>query len=211
MDGYVAPLDEICALADEYGALVMVDDSHAVGFVGETGAGTPELFGVTDRVDILTGTLGKALGGASGGFTCARAPMVELLRQRSRPYLFSNSLAPSITATSMAVLDLIANQPELLDRLRENTAYFRRRIVEEGFEVPESDHPIVPVMLGDAVLAARMADAILARGVYVRAFSYPVVPKGKARIRTQLSAALTRDDLDTAIAAFVAARDGVTA
>ena len=211
MDGYVAPLDEICALADEYGALVMVDDSHAVGFVGETGAGTPELFGVTDRVDILTGTLGKALGGASGGFTCARAPMVELLRQRSRPYLFSNSLAPSITATSMAVLDLIANQPELLDRLRENTAYFRRRIVEEGFEVPESDHPIVPVMLGDAVLAARMADAILARGVYVRAFSYPVVPKGKARIRTQLSAALTRDDLDTAIAAFVAARDEVTA
>ena len=211
MDGYVAPLDEICALADEYGALVMVDDSHAVGFVGETGAGTPELFGVTGRVDILTGTLGKALGGASGGFTCARAPMVELLRQRSRPYLFSNSLAPSITATSMAVLDLIANQPELLDRLRENTAYFRRRIVEEGFEVPESDHPIVPVMLGDAVLAARMADAILARGVYVRAFSYPVVPKGKARIRTQLSAALTRDDLDTAIAAFVAARDEVTA
>ena len=211
MDGYVAPLDEICALADEYGALVMVDDSHAVGFVGETGAGTPELFGVTDRVDILTGTLGKALGGASGGFTCARAPMVELLRQRSRPYLFSNSLAPSITATSMAVLDLIANQPELRERLRENTAYFRRRIVEEGFEVPESDHPIVPVMLGDAVLAARMADAILARGVYVRAFSYPVVPKGKARIRTQLSAALTRDDLDTAIAAFVAARDEVTA
>lgn len=211
MDGYVAPLDEICALADEYGALVMVDDSHAVGFVGETGAGTPELFGVTDRVDILTGTLGKALGGASGGFTCARAPMVELLRQRSRPYLFSNSLAPSITATSMAVLDLIANQPELLDRLRENTAYFRRRIVEEGFEVPESDHPIVPVMLGDAVLAARMADAILARGVYVRAFSYPVVPKGKARIRTQLSAALTRDDLDTAIAAFVAAREEVSA
>lgn len=211
MDGYVAPLDEICALADEYGALVMVDDSHAVGFVGKTGAGTPELFGVTDRVDILTGTLGKALGGASGGFTCARAPMVELLRQRSRPYLFSNSLAPSITATSMAVLDLIANQPELLDRLRENTAYFRRRIVEEGFEVPESDHPIVPVMLGDAVLAARMADAILARGVYVRAFSYPVVPKGKARIRTQLSAALTRDDLDTAIAAFVAARDEVSA
>nr|WP_179947156.1 glycine C-acetyltransferase [Tessaracoccus flavescens] len=211
MDGYVAPLDEICALADEYGALVMVDDSHAVGFVGKTGAGTPELFGVTDRVDILTGTLGKALGGASGGFTCARAPMVELLRQRSRPYLFSNSLAPSITATSMAVLDLIANQPELLDRLRENTAYVRRRIVEEGFEVPESDHPIVPVMLGDAVLAARMADAILARGVYVRAFSYPVVPKGKARIRTQLSAALTRDDLDTAIAAFVAARDEVSA
>ncbi|AQP49438.1 glycine C-acetyltransferase [Tessaracoccus aquimaris] len=211
MDGYVAPLDEICAIADEYDALVMVDDSHAVGFMGATGAGTPELFGVTDRVDILTGTLGKALGGASGGFTCARAPMVELLRQRSRPYLFSNSLAPSITAASMAVLDLIGSHPELLDRLRENTAYFRRRIVEEGFEVPKSDHPIVPVMLGDAVLAAKMADAILARGVYVRAFSYPVVPKGKARIRTQLSATMTRDDLDTAIAAFVAARDEVSA
>lgn len=210
MDGYVAPLDEICAIADEYDALVMVDDSHAVGFMGATGAGTPELFGVTDRVDILTGTLGKALGGASGGFTCARAPMVELLRQRSRPYLFSNSLAPSITSASMAVLALIGSHPELLDQLRENTAYFRRRIVEEGFEVPESDHPIVPVMLGDAVLAARMADAILARGVYVRAFSYPVVPKGKARIRTQLSASMTRDDLDTAIAAFVAARDEVS-
>ncbi|MEZ5085005.1 MAG: glycine C-acetyltransferase [Tessaracoccus sp.] len=206
MDGYVAPLDEICALADEYDALVMVDDSHAVGFMGETGAGTPELFGVTDRVDILTGTLGKALGGASGGFTCARAPMVDWLRQRSRPYLFSNSLAPSITAAAMAVLDLIESRPELLDRLRENTAYFRRRIVEEGFTVPESDHPIVPVMIGDAALASRMADAILARGVYVRAFSYPVVPKGQARIRTQLSAALTRAELDTAIAAFVSAR-----
>ncbi|SHI85193.1 2-amino-3-ketobutyrate coenzyme A ligase [Tessaracoccus bendigoensis DSM 12906] len=211
MDGYVAPLDEICALADEYGALVMVDDSHAVGFMGPTGAGTPELFGVSDRVDILTGTLGKALGGASGGFTCARAPMVELLRQRSRPYLFSNSLAPSITAASMAVLELIGTHPELLEKLRENTAYFRRRIVEEGFVVPESDHPIVPVMLGDAVLAAKMADAILARGVYVRAFSYPVVPKGKARIRTQISASLTREDLDKAISAFVAARDEVAA
>ena len=211
MDGYVAPLDEICALADEYGALVMVDDSHAVGFMGPTGAGTPELFGVSDRVDILTGTLGKALGGASGGFTCARAPMVELLRQRSRPYLFSNSLAPSITTASMAVLELIGTHPELLEKLRENTAYFRRRIVEEGFVVPESDHPIVPVMLGDAVLAAKMADAILARGVYVRAFSYPVVPKGKARIRTQISASLTREDLDKAISAFVAARDEVAA
>lgn len=161
---------------------------------------------MTDRVDILTGTLGKALGGASGGFTCARAPMVDWLRQRSRPYLFSNSLAPSITAAAMAVLDLIESRPELLDRLRENTAYFRRRIVEEGFTVPESDHPIVPVMIGDAALASRMADAILARGVYVRAFSYPVVPKGQARIRTQLSAALTRAELDTAIAAFVSAR-----
>lgn len=209
MDGYVAPLDDICTLADEYGALVMVDDSHAVGFIGDTGAGTPELFGVTERVDILTGTLGKALGGASGGFTCARGPIVELLRQKSRPYLFSNSLAPAITASAIAVIDLIASRPELLDRLRENTAYFRRRIVEEGFEVPESDHPIVPVMIGDAALAAQMADEILARGVYVRAFSFPVVPRGKARIRTQLSAALTREDLDAAVAAFVAARDAV--
>lgn len=209
MDGYVAPLGEICALADEYNALVMVDDSHAVGFVGDTGAGTPELFGVTERVDILTGTLGKALGGASGGFTCAREPIVELLRQKSRPYLFSNSLAPAITAAAIAVLDLIAGRPELLAQLQENTAYFRRRIAEEGFEVPESDHPIVPVMIGDAALAARMADEILARGVYVRAFSFPVVPRGKARIRTQLSAALTRADLDRAVEAFVAARAAV--
>ena len=209
MDGYVAPLDEICALADEYGALVMVDDSHAVGFVGETGAGTPERFGVAERVDIITGTLGKALGGASGGYTCARSPIVELLRQRSRPYLFSNSLAPSIVAATLAALGLLGRSGELLDRLRENTTYFRTRMAEEGFEIPESDHPIAPVMIGDAVLAARMADAILARGVYVRAFSYPVVPKGRARIRTQLSASLTRDDLDAAIRAFVEARSEV--
>lgn len=209
MDGYVAPLDEICALADEYGSLVMVDDSHAVGFVGETGAGTPERFGVTERVDIITGTLGKALGGASGGYTCARSPIVELLRQRSRPYLFSNSLAPSIVAATLAALGLLGRSGELLDRLRENTTYFRTRMAEEGFEIPESDHPIAPVMIGDAVLAARMADAILARGVYVRAFSYPVVPKGRARIRTQLSASLTRDDLDAAIRAFVEARSEV--
>ena len=209
MDGYVAPLDEICALADEYGALVMVDDSHAVGFVGETGAGTPERFGVTERVDIITGTLGKALGGASGGYPCARSPIVELLRQRSRPYLFSNSLAPSIVAATLAALGLLGRSGELLDRLRENTTYFRTRMAEEGFEIPESDHPIAPVMIGDAVLAARMADAILARGVYVRAFSYPVVPKGRARIRTQLSASLTREDLDTAIRAFVEARSEV--
>ena len=209
MDGYIAPLDEICALADEYGALVMVDDSHAVGFVGPTGAGTPELFGVTDRVDILTGTLGKALGGASGGYTCARREVVEWLRQRSRPYLFSNSLAPAIVGASLAMLDLLASSGDLLERLRENTGYFRRRMTEEGFEIPVSDHAIVPVMIGDAVRAARMADAILARGVYVRAFSYPVVPKGRARIRTQLSAALTRDDLDAAIRAFIEARDEV--
>ena len=209
MDGFVAPLDEICALADEYDALVMVDDSHAVGFVGETGAGTPERFGVIDRVDILTGTLGKALGGASGGYTCARSEVVELLRQRSRPYLFSNSLAPSIVAATIACLDLLETSSALLERLAENTAYFRRRMVEEGFEIPESDHPIVPVMLGDAVLAARMADEVLARGVYVRAFSFPVVPRGAARIRTQMSAGLSRADLDAAIAAFVAARAAV--
>ncbi len=209
MDGYVAPLDDICTLADEYNALVMVDDSHAVGFVGETGAGTPERFGVTERIDIITGTLGKALGGASGGYTCARSPIVELLRQRSRPYLFSNSLAPSIVAATLAALGLLSRSGELLDRLRENTTYFRTRMAKEGFEIPESDHPIAPVMIGDAVLAARMADAILARGVYVRAFSYPVVPKGRARIRTQLSASLTRDDLDTAIRAFVEARSEV--
>ncbi len=211
MDGYVAPLDEICALADEYGALVMVDDSHAVGFVGETGAGTPERFGVVERVDILTGTLGKALGGASGGYTCARAEIVEWLRQRSRPYLFSNSLAPSIVGASLATLDLLTSSGDLLSRLRENTEYFRRRMAEEGFEIPESDHAIAPVMIGDAVVAAKMADAILARGVYVRAFSYPVVPKGKARIRTQLSASLTQADLDTAIRAFVEAREEVGA
>ena len=209
MDGYVAPLDDICTLADEYNALVMVDDSHAVGFVGETGAGTPERFGVAERIDIITGTLGKALGGASGGYTCARSPIVELLRQRSRPYLFSNSLAPSIVAATLAALDLLSRSGELLDRLRENTTYFRTRMAKEGFEIPESDHPIAPVMIGDAVLAARMADAILARGVYVRAFSYPVVPKGRARIRTQLSASLTREDLDTAIRAFVEARSEV--
>ena len=209
MDGYVAPLDDICTLADEYNALVMVDDSHAVGFVGETGAGTPERFGVAERIDIITGTLGKALGGASGGYTCARTPIVELLRQRSRPYLFSNSLAPSIVAATLAALGLLSRSGELLERLRENTTYFRTRMAEEGFEIPESDHPIAPVMIGDAVLAARMADAILARGVYVRAFSYPVVPKGRARIRTQLSASLTREDLDTAISAFVEARSEV--
>ncbi|AQP45942.1 glycine C-acetyltransferase [Tessaracoccus flavus] len=206
MDGYVAPLDEICDLAEKHGALVMVDDSHAVGFVGATGAGTPERFGVQDRVDIVTGTLGKALGGASGGYTCARAEVVEMLRQRSRPYLFSNSLAPSIAAAALATLDLLKESSELRDQLNANTAYFREQMVARGFEIPESDHAIVPVMIGDAVMAAKMADEILARGVYVRAFSYPVVPKGKARIRTQMSAALTREDLDTAIRAFEDAR-----
>jgi glycine C-acetyltransferase len=202
MDGYVAPLDAIVDLAERYGALVMVDDSHAVGFMGPTGAGTPELFGVQDRVDIVTGTLGKALGGASGGYTAAHTEIVEMLRQRSRPYLFSNSLAPSITAAGIAMLDLLETSGELLQQLRDNTAYFRSEMVVRGFEIPESDHPIVPIMIGDAVEAAAMADRLLAEGIYVRAFSYPVVPRGKARIRTQISAAHSRDDLDQAITAF---------
>ncbi|NNG35516.1 glycine C-acetyltransferase [Nakamurella aerolata] len=206
MDGYLAPLDEICALAEEYGALVMVDDSHAVGFVGEHGAGTPELFGVRDRVDIVTGTLGKALGGASGGYTAASGPIVEMLRQRSRPYLFSNSVAPPIVAAAVAALDLLGESAELLARLRDNTAFFRAEMTARGFDIPESDHPIVPVMIGDAAQAAAMADRLLADGIYVRAFSFPVVPRGKARIRTQMSAAHTRDDLQAAIAAFERAR-----
>ena len=202
MDGYVAPLDAIVELAERYRALVMVDDSHAVGFMGPTGAGTPELFGVQDRVDIVTGTLGKALGGASGGYTAAHKEIVEMLRQRSRPYLFSNSLAPSIAAAGIAMLDLLETSAELLQRLRENTAYFRSEMVARGFEIPESDHPIVPIMIGDAVEASAMADRLLGEGIYVRAFSFPVVPRGKARIRTQMSAAHTRDDLDQAITAF---------
>jgi len=202
MDGYVAPLDAIVELAEQYRALVMVDDSHAVGFMGATGAGTPELFGVQGRVDIVTGTLGKALGGASGGYAAAHKEIVEMLRQRSRPYLFSNSLAPSIAAAGVAMLDLLETSGELLQRLRENTAYFRSEMVARGFEIPESDHPIVPIMIGDAVEAAAMADRLLAEGIYVRAFSFPVVPRGKARIRTQMSAAHSRDDLDQAITAF---------
>jgi glycine C-acetyltransferase len=206
MDGYVAPLDAIVELAERYAALVMVDDSHAVGFMGPTGAGTPELFGVQDRVDIVTGTLGKALGGASGGYTAAHKEIVEMLRQRSRPYLFSNSLAPSIAAAGIAMLDLLETSGELLQRLRENTAYFRSEMVGRGFDIPESDHPIVPIMIGDAVEAAAMADRLLAEGIYVRAFSFPVVPRGKARIRTQMSAAHSRDDLVQAITAFEKAR-----
>jgi glycine C-acetyltransferase len=206
MDGYVAPLDDIVELAERYDALVMVDDSHAVGFVGRTGAGTPELFGVQDRVDIVTGTLGKALGGASGGYTAAHSEIVEILRQRSRPYLFSNSVPPSIAAAGLATLDLLATSGELLQRLRDNTAYFRAEMGARGFEIPESDHPIVPVMIGDAAEAAAMADRLLGDGIYVRAFSFPVVPRGKARIRTQMSAAHSRDDLDRAIAAFERAR-----
>jgi glycine C-acetyltransferase len=206
MDGYWAPLPEICDLAEAYDALVMVDDSHAVGFVGPTGRGTPELFGVTDRVDVVTGTLGKALGGASGGYTSGRAEIVAMLRQRSRPYLFSNSLAPSITATALAALDLLSSSGELLTRLRENTALFRSLMTEAGFDLLPGEHPIIPVMIGDAAKAGRMADLLLARGVYVIGFSYPVVPHGKARIRTQMSAAHSEAEVRRAVDAFVAAR-----
>ncbi len=207
MDGYVAPLEAICHLADRYDAMVMVDDSHAVGFMGPTGRGTPELHGVTDRVDIVTGTLGKALGGASGGYTSGRREIISLLRQRSRPYLFSNSVAPAVVGASLAVLDLLAESNDLRARLRENTAWFRERMTSLGFDVLPGDHPIVPVMIGDAAKASRMADLLLAKGIYVIGFSYPVVPVGKARIRTQLSAAHTRSDLETAAVAFAAARD----
>ncbi|HEY3504598.1 MAG TPA: glycine C-acetyltransferase [Actinocatenispora sp.] len=206
MDGYVAPLADICDLADAYDALVMVDDSHAVGFVGPRGRGTPELHGVTDRVDIVTGTLGKALGGASGGYVSARAEIVELLRQRSRPYLFSNSVAPSIVAASLAVLDLLESSGDLRDRLRANTSLFRAEMTAAGFDILPGDHPIVPVMIGDAARAAALADLLLARGIYVIGFSFPVVPRGKARIRVQLSAAHSTEDVKRAVAAFVDAR-----
>jgi glycine C-acetyltransferase len=206
MDGYLAPLDEICALAERCDALVMVDDSHAVGFVGPNGAGTPDLFGVQDRVDIVTGTLGKALGGASGGYVSARAEIVELLRQRSRPYLFSNAVAPSVVAGSLAALDLVAGSGEQREVLRRNTGLFRGRMTQEGFDVLPGEHPICPVMFGDAALAASIADEMLGHGVYVTAFSYPVVPKGKARIRVQLSASHTPEDVETCVRAFAAAR-----
>jgi len=191
--------------------MVMVDDSHAVGFVGASGAGTPEHFGVQDRIDVLSGTLGKALGGASGGYIAARAEIVELLRQRSRPYLFSNAVAPSVVAGSIAALDLVAGGDDARAQLRANTEQFRRRMAEEGFDVLSGEHPITPVMFGDASLAARIADAMLDHGVYVIAFSYPVVPKGKARIRVQLSAAHSAEDVETCVRAFVAARAGVDA
>lgn len=207
MDGYVAPLDEICQLAERHDAMVMVDDSHAVGIVGARGRGTPELHDVTDRVDIVTGTLGKALGGASGGYTSGRQEIIDLLRQRSRPYLFSNSVAPAVAGASLAVLDLLEGGDDLRARLRENTAWFRTRMTELGFDILPGDHPIVPVMIGDAARASRMADVLLGKGIYVIGFSYPVVPVGKARIRTQLSAAHTREDLDVAVLAFAAARD----
>ncbi|MGW5051224.1 glycine C-acetyltransferase [Actinokineospora sp. NPDC004072] len=207
MDGYLAPLDEICDLAERYDALVMVDDSHAVGFMGPTGRGTPEHFGVGDRVDIYTGTLGKALGGASGGYVAARAEIVEVLRQRSRPYLFSNSLAPAITAASLACLDLLDSSAELLTKLRANAELFRSRMTEAGFDLLPGEHPIIPVMIGDAARAARLADLLLEQGVYVIGFSYPVVPHGKARIRTQMSAAHSTEDVNRAVDAFIAARE----
>jgi glycine C-acetyltransferase len=207
MDGYMAPLADICELADRYDAMVMVDDSHAVGFVGPSGRGTPELHGVQDRVDIVTGTLGKALGGASGGYTSGRQEIIDLLRQRSRPYLFSNSLAPAIAAASLVVLDLLDTGDELRARLAENTVWFRARMTELGFDVLPGDHPIVPVMIGDAGLASAMADHLLQRGIYVIGFSYPVVPLGKARIRTQVSAAHRLEDLARAADAFAAVRE----
>jgi glycine C-acetyltransferase len=202
MDGYYAPLDEICDLADRYDALVMVDDCHATGFVGPTGRGTPEHFGVMDRVDILTGTLGKALGGASGGYTAASAQVVDWLRQRSRPYLFSNTLAPVIAGASLKVFDLLEDGAERRARLWENAAYFRERMGALGFELLPGEHAIIPVMLRDPKLAQEMAAKLNARGVYVTAFSFPVVPKEQDRIRTQMSAALSRDMLDRAIEAF---------
>ncbi|MGW1814750.1 glycine C-acetyltransferase [Streptomyces sp. NPDC002125] len=211
MDGYVAPLAEICDLADRYGAMVMVDDSHAVGFVGTGGRGTPELHGVMDRVDIITGTLGKALGGASGGYVAARAEIVALLRQRSRPYLFSNSLAPVIAAASLKVIDLLESAGDLRERLNANTALFRSRMTEEGFDILPGDHAIAPVMIGDAAKAGRMAELLLERGVYVIGFSYPVVPQGAARIRVQLSAAHSTADVNRAVDAFVDARTALEA
>jgi glycine C-acetyltransferase len=202
MDGVIAPLKDICELADKYNALVMVDDSHAVGFMGKHGRGTHEHCGVMSRIDILTGTLGKALGGASGGYTSGRREIIELLRQRSRPYLFSNTLAPMIAGVSLEVIRMLEDSTSLRDTLEKNTLYFRQAMIEAGFTITPGEHPIVPVMLGDAALAARFADAMLERGVYVIGFSYPVVPQGKARIRTQISAAHKQEDLEMAVKAL---------
>ena len=206
MDGYLAPLEAICDLADKYGALVMVDDSHAVGFMGATGAGTPEHAGVSDRVDIYTGTFGKALGGASGGYVSGRGEIVAMLRQKARPYLFSNSLAPSIVAATLKALDLVVDSNDLREKLFENAAHFRRRMSEEGFELLDGEHAIIPVMFGDAIKATEVAAKMLERGVFVTAFSYPVVPKGAARIRVQLSAAHSAEDIEACVQAFVASR-----
>ena len=203
MDGIIANLPAICDLADEFGALVMVDDSHAVGFIGPNGGGTPDHWGVQDRVDVVTGTLGKALGGASGGYTTGRKEIVDWLRQRSRPYLFSNTLAPVIAATTLKALEVIEASGELRQRLRDNSQSFRTQMTAAGFELAGEGHPIIPVMLGDATVASEMADRLLARGIYVIGFSFPVVPRGEARIRTQMSAAHTSEHVDRAVAAFV--------
>ena len=203
MDGTLAPLEDICELADRHQALVMVDDSHATGFIGDTGRGTPERFGVSERVDIITSTLGKALGGAAGGFTSGRGEIVALLRQRSRPYLFSNTLAPAIVSAALEVVSLLSTTEEPRERLRRNTRRFREAMTAAGFEIPDGEHPIVPVMLGDARLASGMADDLLERGIYVIGFSFPVVPRGLARIRVQLSAAHDDEQVDRAVAAFI--------
>lgn len=205
MDGYYARLDEICDLADRYGASVMVDDSHAVGFTGANGRGTHELYNVMDRVDILTGTFGKALGGASGGYTAARQPIVDMLRQRSRPYLFSNTLAPPIVSATRKALELVEHSGDLRNQLQENTQWFREAMTTAGFNVLPGKHPIVPVMTGDAVVATELSARLLEQGIYVVGFSFPVVPRGEARIRTQMSAAHSREELEGAVAAFVSA------
>ena len=202
MDGFVARLDDICELAEKYDALVMIDDCHGTGVTGKRGRGTPEYRNVSGRVDIITGTFGKALGGASGGFTSGRKEIIEMLRQRSRPYLFSNTLAPAIVSASLKALDLLTNSTELLERLQKNTRYFREKIKQTGLNVLEGVHPITPIMLGDAVMAQKMAQRLLEEGIYVIGFSYPVVPKGQARIRVQISAAHTREDLDFAVEKF---------
>jgi glycine C-acetyltransferase len=203
MDGIVANLKGICDLAEKYDALVMVDDSHSVGVLGKSGKGTHEHCGVTDRVDIITGTFGKALGGASGGYTAGRKEIIDILRQRSRPYLFSNTVSPAIVATSLKVIDILSTSTELCERLRDNTKYFRDKMSDAGFNIVTGVHPIVPIMLGDAVLAQKMAEALLEKGIYVIGFSYPVVPKGQARIRTQVSAGHMQEDLDFAVDKFI--------
>lgn len=206
MDGYIAKLPDICELADKYDAMIMVDDSHSVGFMGRQGRGTHEYHDCLGRIDVITGTLGKALGGASGGYTSGRKEIIELLRQRSRPYLFSNSVAPPIVGASLKALELLTESTQLRDRLEQNTVEFRQRMTAEGFDILPGEHPIVPVMLGDAALATRFADAMLAKGVYVIGFSYPVVPEGTARIRTQISASHSSEDLARAVQAFVNVR-----
>ncbi len=211
MDGYIAPLQEICDLAEQYDALVFVDDSHAVGFVGDNGRGTPEYCGVEGRVDITTGTFGKALGGASGGYVAARQEIVDLLRQRARPYLFSNTLAPAIVSGTLQAIDLLESSGELRERLKANAALFRSLMTDAGFDLLPGEHPIVPVMFGDAALTARIADALQQRGVYVTAFSFPVVPRGLARIRVQLSAAHSEEEIRRCVEAFAGARDEVMA